>query len=445
MARTGQKLVVLDDDPTGTQSVHGVPVLTTWTVDDLRWALGQPVSTFFVLTNTRSVSEETAVAMNTEISANLVEAARETGTDFVVASRSDSTLRGHYPAETDALAASLPGEFDGVVLCPCFFEAGRLTADDVHWVRQGEVLVPAGDTEFARDATFGYGTSDMGEWVEEKTSGTFAAGDVVSVRIEDIRVGGPERVAEILRGVGGGRPVVVNAVDYADLEVFVLGLLEAEGAGKRFLYRTGPSFVRVRGGITAPRPVSPEDLYRDGPCGEHGIVLVGSHVEMTTRQLEGAMALGGSTVFELSVRKLLDEGERDEEVSRVAAGVNEALTGSDVIVYTSRELVSTEGGRQHLDIGRIVSDALVEVVRRLDRDLPLRYVVAKGGITSSDIGTRGLDVRRAEIAGTMLPGIVPVWILPQDSAFPGIPYVIFPGNVGSEDSLAKVMQILRRE
>jgi uncharacterized protein YgbK (DUF1537 family) len=142
---------------------------------------------------------------------------------------------------------------------------------------------------------------------------------------------------------------------------------------------------------------------------------------------------------------LLNDGERDEEESRVTAGVNRALPGSDVIVYTSRQLVGAEGGRQNLDIGRIVSDALVEIVRRLDRDLPLRFVVAKGGITSSDIGTRGLDVRRAEVAGTMLPGMVPVWILPQDSAFPGIPYVIFPGNVGNEDSLAEVIRILRRE
>ena len=442
MAGRGQKLIVLDDDTTGTQSVHGVPVLTTWTVEDLRWALGEPGSTFFVLTNTRSRSEAEAVGMNREISANLVGAARGMDVDFVVASRSDSTLRGHYPAETDALSASLPGRFDGVVLCPCFFEAGRITAEDVQWVRQGEALVPAGETEFARDATFGYASSNLEEWVEEKTAGRFRSGDVVSVGLDDVRGGGPDRVEEILRRVDGERPVVVNAVEYADLEVFVLGLIAAEAGGKRFLYRTGPSFVRVRGGISAPDLVSAGDLYPEGPRGDYGLVVVGSHVAMTTRQLERAVALGGSTVIELSVERLLGDGGWEDEVGRVSEEVNRALGGSDVILYTSRKLLGE--GERSLDVGRVVSDALVEVVRRLDRATPLRYEVAKGGITSSDVGTRGLGVRRAEVAGTMLPGIVPVWILPEGSHFPGIPYVIFPGNVGDEDSLARVMQILRR-
>ncbi|MBA3416385.1 MAG: hypothetical protein H0U10_14280, partial [Chloroflexia bacterium] len=149
----GRRIAVLDDDPTGTQTVHGVPVLTTWSVEDLRWALEQPSPTFYVLTNSRSLPEEEAVAMNREVATNLAAAAERTGTDFVVTSRGDSTLRGHFPAETDALAEGLGGGIDGVILCPCYLEAGRLTADDTHWVRQGERLVPAGETEFARDAS----------------------------------------------------------------------------------------------------------------------------------------------------------------------------------------------------------------------------------------------------------------------------------------------------
>ena len=88
-----------------------------------------------------------------------------------------------------------------MILCPCYLEAGRITADDVHWVRQGDQLVPAGQTEFARDASFGYSSSNLRDWVEEKTDGRFSASDVVSVGISDIREGGPEKVAEILRGV----------------------------------------------------------------------------------------------------------------------------------------------------------------------------------------------------------------------------------------------------
>jgi uncharacterized protein YgbK (DUF1537 family) len=442
IAESGRRLAVLDDDPTGTQTVHGVPVLTTWSEEDLRWALEQPSSTFYVLTNSRSFPKDEAARMNREISTNLASAAERTGTGFAIVSRGDSTLRGHYPAETDALEEGLGSDFDGVVLCPCYLEAGRLTVDDVHWVRQGERIVPAGETEFARDASFGYSSSNLAVWVEEKTAGRVPASEVVSVGLSDIREGGPGRVAEILLGVSGGLPVVVNAASYADLEVFVLGLLDAEERGKRFLYRTGPSFVRVRGGISEKGPLGAEELYARRPRQGHGLVLVGSHVEMTTRQLEHALALEDVRPVEISVPLLLDAAERDGELDRVVSEVNRGLAEAEVVVYTSREVVHGGAGRTGFEIGISVSDALVEVMRRVDRDLPLAFVVAKGGITSSDVGTRGLDVRRAEVAGQMLPGIISVWILPEDSAFPGLPYVIFAGNVGEEDSLTRVIEIL---
>ena len=452
VVESGRRVVVLDDDPTGVQSVHGVPVLTTWVVEDLRWALEQTSPTFFVLTNSRSLPEEEAVALNREIALNLSEAA-EPRTDFDVVSRSDSTLRGHYPAETDALAETLEEGGrgpDGLIICPAFFEAGRITVDDVHWVRQDGELVPAGQTEFASDHTFGYHASDLKAWVEEKTGGRIKAHEVVSVGLADLREGGPERVLELLEEASGGIPVVINAASYADLEVFVLGLLAAEEGGKRFLYRTGPSFLRARGGITEPKVLGPEDLYRKRPKEGHGLVLVGSYVPTTTRQLEGALALDGIRGVEMSVLRLLESESREGELGRVAEEVNGSLASSEVVVYTSRELVTAgkagSAGLSNFEIGAAVSGALVEVMRRVDRALPLSFVVAKGGITSSDIATKGLEVRRAEVAGPLLPpGIVPVWILPEENDFPGLPYVIFPGNVGGPGSLAQAIEILRGE
>ncbi|MGB3681765.1 MAG: four-carbon acid sugar kinase family protein [Rubrobacteraceae bacterium] len=445
---SGRYLVALDDDPTGTQSVSGVPVLTTWSPEDLRWALTQPVSTFFILTNSRSLPEEEAVALNRLIAVRLVEAAAEVGTDFVVASRSDSTLRGHYPAEVEALREALESssgrKIDGVVLCPCFLEAGRLTVDDVHWVKEDERLMPAGQTEFASDANFGYSSSNLAEWVEEKTAGRIAASEVLRISLSDIREGGPERVGALLRKANDGRSVVVNATEYADLEVFALGLLQAEASGKSFLYRVGPSFVRARGGIVGADPVSVENLYARGDRGRgQGLVLVGSHVEMTTRQLEQAVSLGGLQEVELSVRDVIYPDSREKELARVEEVMNQALLKTDVIVYTSREVVSESTDKTGFEIGRLVSESLVELVRRLDRTIPLRFVVAKGGITASDIGVHGMGVRRAEVAGTLLPGIIPVWILPKDSEFPGLPYIIFPGNVGGSETLAEVIEILR--
>jgi uncharacterized protein YgbK (DUF1537 family) len=448
----GRRVVVLDDDPTGVQSVHSVPVLTTWAVEDLRWALEQTSPTFYILTNTRSLAEQEAIALNQEIAHNLSEAA-EPGTDFDVVSRSDSTLRGHYPAETDALAEALRERGrgpDGLIVCPAFFEAGRITVDDVHWVRQDGELVPAGETEFAADHSFGYRSSDLKAWVEEKTGGRIKAHEVVSVGLADLREGGPERVLELLEEASGGIPVVINAASYADLEVFVLGMLTAEEEGKRFLYRTGPSFVRTRGGITEPKILGPVDLYHKRPKEGHGLVLVGSYVPTTTRQLEGALALGGIRSVEMSVLRLLEPESREDELGRVAEEVNGSLASSEVVVYTSRELVTASkagsAGLSNFEIGAAVSGALVEVMRRVDRELPLSFVVAKGGITSSDIATKGLEVRRAEVAGPLLPpGIVPVWILPDENDFPGLPYVIFPGNVGGPGSLAQAIEILRGE
>lgn len=447
LTASSRRLVVLDDDPTGTQSVHGVPVLTTWSDEELRWAFHQEVSTFFILTNSRSLPEKEAEALNREIARRLLSVSAEVGTSFSIASRSDSTLRGHYPAEIDALRETLEaaGErIDGIIFCPCFLEAGRLTIDDVHWVRYGDSLTPAGQTEFASDANFGYSSSNLTAWIEEKTAGQISASDVLRIELRDIRVGGPERVAQLLSNVSDGQPVVVNAAEYADLELFVMGLLTSEDAGKSFLYRTGPSFIRARGGIEGKGSVGARELYGRRPKQGNGLVLVGSHVEMTTRQLERALSLEGLDAVEMLVGRLLDPGQRKEELDRVVNLVNQGLPEYDVIVYTSREVVETYGTRTGFEIGRSVSDALVEVMQRVDRKLPLSFVVAKGGITSSDVGTRGLGVRRAVVAGTMLPGIIPVWVLPDDSAFPGLPYVIFPGNVGGPDTLTEVIEILRR-
>ena len=435
------RLLVIDDDPTGTQSVHGVPVLTAWSREDLAGAL-HDAGTVFVLTNSRSMPEREAIAVNTEITERAAAIAAEEGFTLAVASRSDSTMRGHYPQEPDAIADALEADVDGVLICPCFLEAGRLTIDDVQWVAQDDDLVPSAQTTYATDRSFGYSVSNLRSWVEEKTGGSVRAADVLSLGLEDIRRGGPERVREILGEASGRRPVVVNATEYADLEVVVLGLLEAEAAGKTFVYRCGPSFVRVRGGIEPAPPLSADALYARRAKDGHGLVLVGSHVETTTRQLEHALKLDGVHGQELSVARLLDPDTREQEIADALGAIETHLPEREVILYTSRELARAEGSDEALDVGRSVSDALVELVQRLDPGLPLAFCVAKGGITSSDIGTRGFGVRRAEVAGQMLPGTISVWMLPDDSAFPGLPYVIFPGNVGEAETLAEVVERL---
>jgi uncharacterized protein YgbK (DUF1537 family) len=132
----GRKVVSLDDDPTGTQTVAGVDVLTEWPVDALAGALGEDAPAFFVLTNSRSLPADAAERLAREIGANLRQASAQSGRDFVVVSRSDSTLRGHYPGEVSALTGSLGGRFDGTLLAPFFLEGGRYTmATRTTWPR----------------------------------------------------------------------------------------------------------------------------------------------------------------------------------------------------------------------------------------------------------------------------------------------------------------------
>ncbi len=456
VAASGLRLVVLDDDPTGTQTVAGVPVLTGWNVADLCWAMRQDASAFYVSTNTRSLTPADVEARIREIAVALAEASEREGIGYVIASRGDSTLRGHYPLETDVLTDALGRtagvHVDGVVVAPAYIEGGRLTVDSVHWMRTIDGLLPVGRSEFARDATFGYRSSDLRDYVEEKTGGRWKAADVARITLRDLREGGTEAVVAILATLTDGRPVVADAVCDEDLRVLSLGIVRAENAGSSFVYQVGPSFVRARAGLQAHPPLTAVavDAFRRAGRKDlsashamsHGLVVVGSHVGMTTRQLERLSELEDISEIELDVARLLDPNGRAEAIASTVAAAMACIEQSDVVVHTSRALVAGGNAEASLAIARSVSSALVEVVRALAARCTPRWVVAKGGITASDIAVHGLEIRRAWVRGTLLPGIVSLWD-PVVSSMPGIPYVVFAGNVGDDGSLAAVVTKLR--
>jgi uncharacterized protein YgbK (DUF1537 family) len=455
VAASGRRLVVLDDDPTGTQTVADVPVLTAWGTDDLRWALRQDAPGFFVLTNSRSLAPAAAEGRNVEILDALVAAAADEKVDYVVASRSDSTLRGHFRLETDVLAAAIGSRaghaIDGLIVAPAYIEGGRITVDSVHWVRGAGGLSPVGQSEFARDATFGYRSSDLRDYVEEKTDGHWKAADVARITLADLRGGDLDAVTDVLSGLTGGRPVVVDAACDEDLRVLSLAILQAEAGGRHFLYRVGPSFVRARLGLEARPPLRPPDIdairRRTAPGDSqgdtpHGLVVVGSHVAQSTRQLEGLRRLGGIHEVRLDVKALISAQHGAEVVRSAADEAVAALSGSDVVVSTSRELVTGTDAHDSLAIAREVSAAVVAIVADIARRHRVGWVVAKGGITSSDVATDGLGIRRAWVRGTLLPGIVSLWE-PVVSSAPGVPYVVFAGNVGDDEALAAVVTTLR--
>lgn len=220
-------LVALDDDPTGTQTCHDINVLTVWDTPTLTQEFrSTPLgSGFFILTNSRALHPPDAHALIVEICKNLQAAAKETGTAFEVVLRGDSTLRGHFPTECEAVEEVL-GKSDAWVLAPFFLQGGRYTIGDVHYVAEGEKLVPAGETPFARDATFGYRSSDLRDWVVEKSKGEIGRERVKSLDLDLIRKGGAWLVCEDLMSFERGAVVVVNAAAEEDVDVVVSGILE---------------------------------------------------------------------------------------------------------------------------------------------------------------------------------------------------------------------------
>ena len=466
-AEAPRVLVVLDDDPTGTQSVADLPVLTRWDVEDFIWAFGQSKPAVYVLTNTRSLDPAEAAARNEEVVRNALAAAGSpdaAGSSLRLGfvSRSDSTLRGHYPLEPDVIAATVAdvsGEkTDGVVLVPAFPDAGRVTIGGVHYMRgtgdAAGTLTPVSDTEFAKDATFGFATSVMADYVQEKSQGRFTANSVIVLDLKIIRAGAAasdpadgarisaNAIADAIEAATDSTPIVADIVTENDLRALSLGLEEAERRGKKLLYRVGPPFGRARIGQEIRTELSGAEAYAGNtPSEAGGLIVVGSHVGVTTRQLKALTEQhSAARIVEIDVEKLLGP-DADNHLDQTVDAVVEALRGGDVIVHTSRLLIKTDDPAESLRIARTVSAAVVAVVNRTLKAFPPRFVIAKGGITSSDVAAHGLEIRHAIVRGPMLPGIVSLWE-PVDGPAKGIPYIVFAGNVGDDQSLADVTRKL---
>ena len=455
------KVVVLDDDPTGTQTVHDIPVLTEWSHETLAAELRAPGPGFYILTNSRAFPTAESCRISREIGERLASVAAELAHNFIVISRSDSTLRGHFPDEVEALSSALRsrrgqeadcsntqtppphlGGYEGstILLCPYFEAGGRYTIGDIHYVADGDRLVPAAQTPFAQDAVFGYRSSNLREWVVEKSHGRISAADVTSLSLADIRQRGPQALAEQLLRLRDGQVCIANCASQRDLEVVVLAAMLAEARGGRTIYRTGASFVATRMGLE-PRPLlTGRDLVKAGNAG--GLVVVGSYVPKTTEQLAHLLEHGDLARVELSVEAVQSEASAASAIAAAAQQVDDFLrAGRDVVLFTSRQLVTGGDAGESLRIGQRVSGALVEIVGRLTTSP--RFFIAKGGITSSDLATRALGVRRAIVRGQILPGI-PVWQLGPESCFPGLNYIVFPGNVGGASALLEVVQKFSR-
>ena len=427
------KIIVLDDDPTGSQTVHSCLLLTHWDVATLKTALADAAPLFFVLTNTRGMAAERAAAVTREVCVNLKAALADYAGPVLFVSRSDSTLRGHYPVETDVMNDVL-GPFDATLLTPAFFEGGRITRDSTHYLMVDGKPVPTHETEFARDSVFGYKTAFLPDYVAEKTGGRVAADSVQRLTLADLRAGRTDAWIAALKNNAIG---VVDGESPDDYRAFADAVLKAAAGGKRLLFRSAASLLTALAKLP-PQPVAAESfstLVRDG---RPGAIIVGSHVAKTTAQLSALLKERGVVGLPLDVARL--PGARTAIVDDLTASIAHAhAQGLTPVVFTSRTELAFASVAERLAFGEAVSGTLMDVVKRLPGTLG--FLISKGGITSNDVLSTGLALTASRVLGQILPGVTVVQT-PPDHRLPQMPVVIFPGNVGGDGALAEAYRRL---
>ncbi|MFC3995051.1 four-carbon acid sugar kinase family protein [Nocardiopsis sediminis] len=416
------KILVLDDDPTGTQSATGVPVLLE-TGDatlsrDIEDAL-RADDALYVLTNSRALGTDEAVALARRIRTAALEAVARLGTGVRFILRGDSTLRGHVFAESDAFAT----DASVMLFVPAFPAGGRTTRDGVHYVRVGEADVPAAETEYADDPVFGFGSSDMRGYVAEQGGGRPA----LTVALDDLRATGGGALADALTSAAPGTVVAPDAVTDADIDLVHHALVRAWAAGRDVVVRCAAPLAARCADAASTGPL-PKPLDRaPGPV----LVVCGSHTSGATAQLAALEH---------------DRGLRPVVLDTDAALADPAAAGADLVERARAALrdngaavIASERHRRAADNtlghGERVMAALTAAVHELSGEVAA--VVAKGGITSAEVARTGLGARVARVRGQVLPGIS-VWDLPTPSGAT-VPYVVVPGNVGGETTLVDVL------
>lgn len=434
------KIIVIDDDPTGSQTVHSCLLLMQWDVETLRQGLRDESPIFFILSNTRALPPTQAEQVVMEICQNLKLAlATEAVDHYLVVSRSDSTLRGHYPLETDVINREL-GPFDAHFLVPAFFEGGRVTKDSVHYLIVDGELVPVAATEFAQDSVFGYHHSYLPDYVAEKTQGKIGAAQVERITLGDLSEAN-NALGDRLMDFNHNQCVVVDGETQKDFDRLAASMLIASGQGKHFLLRSAASILTSLANL-GPQPVAPVAMASYKPTNQPGIILVGSHVQKTTEQLMTLLKDQTVQGIEIPVQQLRDHPDSPAEIIvNVLTAVNEIRAeGKTPVIYTSRGELSFASVQARLDFGVTLSQLLMKIVQQLPQDIS--FLISKGGITSNDVLSVGLQLTSVRLLGQIIPGCSLVRTDEDHPRFPLLPVVLFPGNVGNARGLATVYERL---
>ena len=479
-AECARKIVVIDDDPTGSQTVHSCPLLLRWDVQTLRQGLRHPSRLLFVLANTRALAPEAAAERNREIIAALEQALAAEGISdqqLLLVSRGDSTLRGHGVLEPAVLAEEFADRFGPVhatLHVPAFLPGGRTTVNGVHLLH-GQ---PVHTTPFARDRSFGFSTSCLDAWLEEKSDGVISVASVLRLQGQQLdraaahRKGDPcadgengfTTLVNWLEALDGNCAVIVDAERQEQLDALGAAVQQLQGR-RRFLFRSAASLINglVDGGKQplGPQPLKVDDLVklrRRDPDGTllPGLVLVGSHVPLADQQLEALLGESGCTGLELPVARVARvlEGSTPEWLlADMELEWLERMQGvlgrqQTPVIYTTRgELQFGEGhaaDRRRLRFGRALAQLTARLVAAVAPQLG--YLISKGGITTGSVLADGLGLGTVLLEGQLMPGLSMVRPMPEDGidGVSGLPVITFPGNLGDGHTLAKAWRLMEQ-
>ena len=406
------RVVVLDDDPTGTQTVSAVDILLRPTRGRLEAFFRSNARALYVLTNTRALERAAAVEHLGRIRDEVDRAAHRMNCRWTPVLRGDSTLRGHVFAETDLFAR------DGaaILFVPAFPEGGRVTLAGAQHVTIDGDLHNVADTEFARDPTFAYKSRDLVRWVAETGGGR----DATLVPLSELREKGASAVASSLAHARPRTVVIPEATTMEDLQAVAAGYHAALSAGAHVVVRTASSLAAILAGLT------PHNIVRV-PIAAGGRVLIacGSFTAASAMQVAALTALRVPRV----------EIGLDRIPRHVASEVRACLAHDGFAIVTTPPLRVDDGS---LASGATMMERLADVVRRVRSDVDA--VIAKGGITSARLAMAlGADVARVE--GQLAPGVA-VWTLNLRNSG-RLPYVVVPGNVGGPTTLVDALAAMR--
>jgi len=429
------KIIVLDDDPTGTQTVKNLPVYTEWTESLIEDGFKQSSDMFYILTNSRALNEAETTILHQEISRNIEKVSKRLDTPYIVISRGDSTLRGHFYLEPKVLSDTSDKAFDAVFYLPEFFEGNRFTYNGIHYLKESDSYVPVSESEFANDTTFGFKAKTMSDFIEEKSKGCIKANNVKKITLKQIRKRDRKAINQVLEEVSNFDAVVVDALNDEDMDYFVACLTTfLMKNDKKFMFRTAASFVKAM----CQTPGEIIDLKQYGSQINGGLIIIGSHVKKTSTQLKHLLENTNITAIEFDVKAVTRDDLNEYIKQQINRVIKLLKLKKDVVVFTSRDVIKTEDLSNNLSISTNISNALVEIVKGLT--IKPRFIIAKGGITSSDVATKGLNIKKAQVIGQIAKG-VPVWLTGNEAKYNQMPYVIFPGNVGDDETLTEVYKM----